>query len=68
MTGAKQLMQAQAARYELDLLAQERELLSLELLSQDGAVIGLGAPETITTWAEDRELEVLDRARHFGAR
>jgi hypothetical protein len=63
-----QLMQAQAARYELDLLAQERDLLSLELLSQDGAVIGLGAPEAVVSWAEDRDLDPLDRPRHFGAR
>ena len=62
-----QLLQVHAARFELDNLAQERFLLTQEMLSQDGVVTGLGAPYNIVSWAEDRELEDL-RVRHLGAR
>jgi hypothetical protein len=63
-----QLLQAQAARYELDNLAQERELLSQELLSQEGRVTRLGAEPVVLSWAEDRELEDLSsHPRRFGA-
>jgi hypothetical protein len=63
-----QLLQAQAARYRLDSLAQERQLLSQELLSQDGVVTRLGALPIVLSWSEDRDLDLLAPIRHIGAR
>jgi hypothetical protein len=63
-----QLFQAQAASYELDRLAGEREILLQELRSQDGQVSTLGAPEVVIDWAQDAELDPLRRRVRFGAR
>jgi hypothetical protein len=63
-----QLFQAQAARYELDNLAMERESLLQELQSQDGVVTYLGSESLVLQWATDADLDMLGRARRFGAR
>jgi hypothetical protein len=63
-----QVFQAQAARYELDGLARERETLLQELRSQDGIVTRWGSEPVVIQWAQDADLDMLGRRRRFGAR
>jgi hypothetical protein len=60
-----QSFQAAAARYELDTLAAEREVLLHELLRQDGVVAQRGSEPIVVQWAEDADLDRLaPRGRH----
>jgi hypothetical protein len=62
-----QTFQAQAARYELDTLATERDSLLQELRAQDAVVSRGGSDWVIVQWAQDADLDQLDRHR-IGAR
>ncbi len=63
-----QVFQTQAARYELDSLAMEREALVQGLRSQDGVITRLGSEEIVLQWAQDAEFDTLSRPRRFEAR
>lgn len=60
-----QSFQAAAARYQLDTLATERELLLQELSRQDGIVAQRGAEWNVEQWAAGAGLDPLaPRGRH----
>lgn len=62
-----QSFQAAAARYELDQLAAERELLLQELRTQDGWVAHWGAENQVVTWADDSDLDRSFKRQRFEA-
>lgn len=63
-----QTFQAAAARYQLDTLASEREVLLQELRSQDGVVTRWGSEPVVVQWAQDADLDWLGRRHRFEAR